>query len=76
MGVAILAWGIIPGWTDYIRKDYVVYKGEITVYQQMRSSRIELEDGTVVWGIGDFDEHDTYGTVVYSRRTKQFLGGN
>ena len=76
VGVAILAWGIIPGWTDYIRKDYVVYKGEITVYQQMRSSRIEFEDGTVVWGIGDFDEHDTYGTVVYSRRTKQFLGGN
>ena len=76
VGVAILAWGIIPGWTDYIRKDYVVYKGEITVYQQMRRSRIELEDGTVVWGIGDFDEYDTYGTVVYSRRTKQFLGGN
>ena len=21
VGVAILAWGIIPGWTDYIRKD-------------------------------------------------------
>ena len=76
VGVAILVWGIIPGWTDYIRKDYVVYTGEITVYQQMKNSRIELEDGTVVWGIGDFDEHDTYGTVVYSRRTKQFLGGN
>ena len=76
VGIAILAWAIIPGWTDYIWKDYVVYKGEITVYQQLRSSRIELEDGTVVWGIGDFDEHDTCGTVVYSRRTKQFLGGN
>ena len=76
VGVAILVWGIIPGWTDYIRKDYVVYTGEITVYQQMKNSRIELEDGTVVWGIGDFDEHDTCGTVVYSRRTKQFLGGN
>ena len=74
VGVAILTWGIIPAWTDYIRKDYVVYKGKITVYQQMKNSRIELEDGTVVWGIGDFDEHDTYGTVVYSRRTKQFLG--
>ena len=76
VGVAILVWGIIPGWTDYIRKDYVVYKGEITVYQQMKRSRIELDDGTVIWGIGDFNEHDTYGTVVYSRRTKQFLGGN
>ena len=76
VGVAILVWGIIPGWTDYIRKDYVVYKGEITVYQQMKNSRIELDNGTVVWGIGDFNEHDTYGTVVYSRRTNQFLGGN
>ena len=76
VGVAILVWGIIPGWTDYIRKDYVVYKGEITVYQQMKNSRIELDNGTVIWGIGDFNEHDTYGTVVYSRRTNQFLGGN
>ena len=76
VGVAILVWGIIPGWTDYIRKDYVVYTGEITVYQQMKYSRIELDNGTVIWGRGDFNEHDTYGTVVYSRRTKQFLGGN
>ena len=76
VGVAILFWGIIPGWTDYIRKDYVVYTGEITVYQQMKRSRIELEDGTVIWGIGDFTERDTYGTVVYSRRTELFLGGN
>ena len=76
VGVAILVWGIIPGWTDYIRKDYFVYKGEITVYEQMKNSRIELDNGTVIWGIGDFNEHDTYGTVVYSRRTNQFLGGN
>ena len=76
VSVAILVWGIIPGWTDYIRKDYVVYTGEITVYQQMKNSRIELDNGTVIWGRGDFNEHDTYGTVVYSRRTKQFLGGN
>ena len=76
LAIVILAWGVIPGWVDYIRKDYVVYKGEFTVYQQMKNSRIELEDGTVVRGIGDFNEHDTYGTVVYSRRTKKFLGGN
>lgn len=75
LAVAILAWGVIPGWTDYIRKDYVVYTGEITVHKQMKHSRIELEDGTTIWGIGDFNEEDTYGTVVYSRRTKQFLGG-
>ena len=75
LAVAILAWGVIPGWTDYIRKDYVVYTGEITVHNQMKRSRIELEDGTTIWGRGDFNEEDTYGTVVYSRRTKQFLGG-
>ena len=75
MAIVILAWGVIPGWTDYVKKDYVVYKGEITVYQQTRRSRIELEDGTTVWGTGNFDQEDTYGTVIYSRRTKQFLGG-
>lgn len=76
LAIVILAWGVIPGWTDYVKKDYVVYKGEITVYQQGKHSRIELEDGTTVWGTGDFDEKDTYGTVIYSRRTKQFLGGS
>ena len=76
LAIAILALGIIPGWTDYIKKDYVVYTGKITVYQQIRRSHIELEDGTTIWGIGDFDEEDTYGTVIYSRRTKQFLGGS
>ena len=76
LAIAILAWGIIPGWTDYAKKDYVVYTGEITVYQQMKRSRIELSDGTTIWGIGNFVEEDTYGTVIYSRRTKQFLGGS
>ena len=76
LGIVILTWAIIPAWTDYIKKDYVVYTGEITVYQQTRNSRIELDDGTIVRGRGEFDSEDTYGTVVYSRRTKQFLGGN
>lgn len=75
LAAAILTWGVIPGWTDYIRKDYVVYTGEFTVYKKLYRSRVELDDGTTIWGIGDFDEEDTYGTVVYSRRTKQFLGG-
>ena len=70
-----LIWTIIPGWIDYFKKDYVVYTGEIKVYSQMKRSRIELDDGTTVWGKGDFDENDTYGTVVYSKRTKQYVGG-
>ncbi len=73
--IILLGWCVIPAWTDYVKKDYVVYTGEIKVYSQMKHSHIELDDGTTVWGKGDFDEDDTYGTVVYSRRTKQFLGG-
>ena len=74
--VAILALCVIPGWTDYIVKDYIVYTGEITVYNQWNRSRIELDDGTTIWGRGDFAEEDTYGTVIYSRRTKLFIGGS
>lgn len=70
-----LSLGIVPNLTDYVRKDYVVYTGEIEVCIQGKSSYIELEDGTVVRGRGDFDSDDTYGTVVYSKRSKLFLGG-
>ena len=70
-----LVWGVIPGWADYIIKDYVVYTGDIKVYDQLRNSRIELGDGTTVWGNGSFEENDDYGTIVYSKRTKRFLGG-
>ena len=73
--VVLLVVGVMASWIDYAKKDYVVYTGDITVYEQMRHSHIELDDGTTVWGIGDFEEEDTCGTVVYSKRTKQFLGG-
>ena len=75
LAVVNLVWGVIPGWTDYIIKDYVVYTGDIKVYDQLRNSRIELGDGTTVWGNGSFEENDDYGTIVYSKRTKRFLGG-
>ncbi|MBR3894078.1 MAG: hypothetical protein IKJ35_02910 [Clostridia bacterium] len=74
----LLFFGIVPGWIDYVKKDYVVYTGEITFHYKLRSgSYIELADGTTVWGgKGAFDSEDTYGTVVYSKRTKLFLDGN
>ena len=73
--VADLSLGIVPSLTDYIRKDYVIYTGDIEVCIQGKRSYIELEDGTVVKGRGDFDSDDTYGTIVYSKRSKLFLGG-
>ena len=75
LGLLTLCYGVIPTLMDYIKKDYVVYTGEITVYESLRNSHIELEDGTTVWGRADFTEEDTFGTVVYSKRTKRVLGG-
>lgn len=60
--------------TEYIHKDYVVYTGEISVYRYVRHSRIVLDDGTVVWGVGGLTEEDTYGTIVYTRKGKVVLG--
>ena len=67
---------MIPTWTDYAMKDYVIYTGkiEVTAYTSGRR-HITLEDGTVVFGVGDFHSEDTYGTVVYAKRSKRLLGG-
>lgn len=75
LSALILFLGIIPGWTDYSEKDYAVYTGEITVVRAGRHSTITLNDGTVVYGSGNFDKGDTYGTVVYARRSRIYLGG-
>ena len=67
--------GIAPLVTDHIVKDYVVYTGEIKVYDNFKRPYIELEDGTIVRGGTSLSEEDTYGTVVYSKRSKIALGG-
>lgn len=77
VGIAVCALlvGVIPGWTDYIKKDYVVYEGAIGVYRSGKHSYIELEDGTETYGRSGFSYDDKYGTVVYSKRSKITLGG-
>ena len=53
-------WVMIPTWTDYAMKDYVIYTGKIEVTYYTSGRRyITLEDGT----------------VVYAKRSKQLLGG-
>ena len=66
---------IAPLVTDHIVKDYVVYTGEIKVCDNFKRPYIELEDGTVVRGGTILSEEDTYGTVVYAKRSKIALGG-
>ena len=66
---------IAPSVTDHIVKDYVVYTGEIKVYDIYMRPYIELEDGTLLQGATILSEEDTYGTVVYAKRSKIALGG-
>lgn len=69
---------VIPGWVDYIKKDYIVYGGDMTVeyevHRYIRSSTITLEDGTVLSGVFYLDEGTHGETIVYSRRTKIVVG--
>lgn len=71
----IIIGGIAPLITDHIVKDYVVYTGEIKVCDNFKRPYIELEDGTIVRGGTILSEEDTYGTVVYAKRSKIALGG-
>ncbi len=72
--VSLLA-GVIPGWTDYIKKDYVVYTGEIVVYDNYKRGYIIIEDETKIEGTSIFDSNDKSGTLVYSKRMRIALGG-
>jgi len=73
--VLIIFAAVVPSWTDYALKDYAVYTGEFSVYRTGRYSHIVLGDGTAVTGVGIFDVEDTHGTVVYSKRSGYYLGG-
>ena len=71
----IIIGGIVPLLTDHVVKDYVVYTGEIKVCDNFKRPYIELEDGTIVRGGTELTEEDTYGTVIYAKRSKIALGG-
>lgn len=74
-GVLILVFGIIQPMQDHIKKDYVVYTGEIKVSPYIsRDAYITLEDGTVVYGGRPLSSEDTYATIVYAKRSRRLLG--
>ena len=66
---------IVPSWTDYIEKDYIVYIGDFRVeHPSQKRSYIYLTDGTKLTGSGGLPEGFENGTVVYSKRTRLVLG--
>lgn len=71
----MLVFFVIPGWTDYACKDYVVYEGTFTVKRSLRHSYVFLEDGTQLRGAIGLEEGTHEGQVVYTKRTKITLGG-
>ena len=60
---------VIPCWTDYALKDYVVYTGSYTEnYQGYDQRNTILDDGTRITGIAHSGKNR--GTVIYSKRSK------
>lgn len=74
MLVIDLALCVIPGWSDYIAKDYVVYEGEFEVVSYTRNHYIILEDGTRLGGSAGLAEGEHFGQVVYAPRSEISLG--
>lgn len=68
--VVMLEFFFIPGWTDYIKKDYVVYEGDIRVEQYRRHRYTFLDDGTYLRGGLGLSEGEHNKSIVYSRRTE------
>ena len=59
---------VIPGWTDYALKDYVVYTGEYKSTYTAKSYYTILPDGTEITG-SSLNEGSHHGTVIYSKRS-------
>ena len=76
VSVTSLVYGVIPGWQDYCSKDYFVYSGDFTnhVYTHKEKDYTDLDDGTQLLGTKRSEEGKHTGTVIYSKRTKIFLG--
>ena len=76
MTVLILSFSftVVPISIDLIHKDYVLYEGEIVVHDgRPRYAMIELEDGTMLKGNSIFLRNDTYGTLIYTKRSKLII---
>ncbi len=72
--LANLFFAVVPGWTDFVKKDYVIYEGEFEVYNYTCEHFIILEDGTRLKGALGLDSGTYNDKIVYSHRSKFALG--
>lgn len=73
--VSNLAFLTVPGWTDYVLKDYAVYEGSFTCEYRNKMMCVILENGTSLTGGIGLAEGTYNGQIVYTKRTKITLGG-
>lgn len=65
----------VPTWLDYVKRDYVVYDGDFSVYYKAKTRWIEIaEDSTLHGELVAPNAGNYNGTVVYAARSKIALG--
>lgn len=77
VSTVMLVFCVIPGWTDFIKKDYVVYNGEFEITQRYSgkgNTFIDLSDGKVIKGHWWQLDNVADGTVVYAKRSEYLVG--
>lgn len=74
LALALTLLFVLPGWTDFILKDYQIYEGEFEVTKGNKMKYIDLDDGTSLIGGGGLDLGEHNGRVVYSKRTHTTMG--
>lgn len=70
-------WGVITRTADYIKKDYIVYEGTVSVKTNLRRSTVTLSDGTVLWCKGSWalEMEDAERVVLaYAKRSDVVVG--
>ena len=75
LALALTLLFVLPGWTDFILKDYQIYEGEFEVTRgSSKPYYIDLDDGASLRGGGGLDLGEHNGRVVYSKRTHTTMG--
>ena len=74
--VAFSVFQVLPSWLDYVNKDYIVYTGGFRVEESgtKYGGTIKLSNGETITGTALFENDDSNGTIIYSKRSKIVLG--
>ena len=74
--IAFSVFQVLPSWIDYANKDYIIYTGDFRVDESgtKYGGTIKLSNGETITGTALFENDDSNGTIIYSKRSKIVLG--